>query len=188
MPKQYKIHQDRPADSDDEELLRNRKGREIIMVDQGGGGDLESDDESGESDAEDTSMQGRKFLLQKLNAKPANVVKEKSEPNRQRVLLLSSRGINQRQRHLLNDLFALMPHAKKGSSCLGVANQLIESKFDSKNNLYALNEVAELNNCNNCVFFEVRRATDLYLWVAKTPNGPSVKFHVQNSKYIPSES
>lgn len=34
---------------------------------------------------------------------------------RQRVLVLSSRGITQRQRHLMNDLAALMPHSKKGA-------------------------------------------------------------------------
>jgi ribosome biogenesis protein BRX1 len=35
--------------------------------------------------------------------------------NKQRVLLLSSRGITHRMRHLMNDLEALLPHVKKGS-------------------------------------------------------------------------
>ena len=43
-----------------------------------------------------------------------------SEPkklkNKQRVLLLSSRGITHRMRHLMNDLEALLPHVKKGLS------------------------------------------------------------------------
>jgi ribosome biogenesis protein BRX1 len=34
--------------------------------------------------------------------------------NKQRVLLLSSRGITHRMRHLMNDLEALLPHVKKG--------------------------------------------------------------------------
>jgi cephalosporin hydroxylase len=34
--------------------------------------------------------------------------------NKQRVLLLSSRGVTHRMRHLLNDLEALLPHVKKG--------------------------------------------------------------------------
>jgi len=34
--------------------------------------------------------------------------------NKQRVLLLSSRGINHRMRHLMNDLAVLLPHIKKG--------------------------------------------------------------------------
>ncbi|CAG8619173.1 13361_t:CDS:2 [Funneliformis caledonium] len=93
---------------------------------------------------------------------------KKSVKNKQRVLVLSSRGINYRQRHLLNDLEALFPHFKK------------DSKLDTKFNLRILNELAELNNCNNCVFFEVRKHQDLYMWTSKTPNGPSIKFHVQN--------
>lgn len=34
--------------------------------------------------------------------------------NKQRVLLLSSRGITHRMRHLMNDLEVLLPHVKKG--------------------------------------------------------------------------
>ncbi len=34
--------------------------------------------------------------------------------NKQRVLLLSSRGITYRMRHLMNDLEVLLPHVKKG--------------------------------------------------------------------------
>lgn len=36
--------------------------------------------------------------------------------NKQRVLLLSSRGITHRMRHFMNDLEALLPHVKKGQS------------------------------------------------------------------------
>lgn len=35
--------------------------------------------------------------------------------NKQRVLLLSSRGITHRMRHLMSDLEALLPHVKKGA-------------------------------------------------------------------------
>lgn len=38
----------------------------------------------------------------------------KKKKNKQRVLLLSSRGITHRMRHLMNDLEALLPHVKKG--------------------------------------------------------------------------
>lgn len=88
--------------------------------------------------------------------------------NRQRVLLISSRGITYRHRHLLNDLYALMPHARK------------EPKLDTKKTLYELNEVAELYNCNNIMFFEARKHQDLYMWLSKPPNGPTIKFHVMN--------
>ncbi|KAI8903327.1 Brix domain-containing protein [Gorgonomyces haynaldii] len=82
--------------------------------------------------------------------------------------MVASRGITHRYRHLMNDWNALMPHSKK------------EGKLDSKNHLEDLNELCELNNCNNCLYFEVRKHTDMYLWVSKTPSGPSAKFHVKN--------
>lgn len=88
--------------------------------------------------------------------------------NKQRVLMLPSRGVTSRMRHLINDLESLMPHAKK------------DSKLDSKSQLHLLNELAELNNCNNALYFEARKRQDLYLWASKTPNGPSAKFQVQN--------
>ncbi|KAL2017285.1 hypothetical protein VTK56DRAFT_2354 [Thermocarpiscus australiensis] len=88
--------------------------------------------------------------------------------NKQRVLVLSSRGVTYRHRHLLNDLAAMMPHGRK------------DAKFDSKSKLYQLNELAELYNCNNVLFFEARKGKDLYMWFSKVPNGPTVKFYAQN--------
>ncbi|KAI5823990.1 Brix-domain-containing protein [Schizophyllum commune Tattone D] len=88
--------------------------------------------------------------------------------NKQRVLMLSSRGVTHRMRHLMNDLETLLPHVKK------------DSKLDSKQQLQLLPELADLNNCNNTLYFEARRHEDLYMWAAKTPNGPSIKMHVQN--------
>jgi ribosome biogenesis protein BRX1 len=41
-----------------------------------------------------------------------------TKKNKQRVLLLSSRGITHRMRHLMSDLEALLPHVKKGAKCL----------------------------------------------------------------------
>ncbi|KAL2755759.1 hypothetical protein ACRALDRAFT_1022271, partial [Sodiomyces alcalophilus JCM 7366] len=94
---------------------------------------------------------------------------EKTRPeNRQRVLILSSRGVTYRQRHFLDDLGTLLPHGRK------------ESKFDSKKKLYVLNELAELYNCNNVLFLEARKREDLYLHLSKVPNGPTIKFHIQN--------
>ncbi|KAK0451119.1 ribosome biogenesis protein BRX1 [Armillaria borealis] len=85
----------------------------------------------------------------------------KPKKNKQRVLLLSSRGITHRMRHLMTDIEALLPHVKKSQ-------------------LHLLPELADLNNCNNTLYFEARRHEDLYLWATKTPNGPSIKMHVQN--------
>ena len=55
-----------------------------------------------------------------------------------------------------------------------------DSKLDSKNHLHLLPELADLHSCNNTLYFETRRHEDLYLWATKTPNGPSIKLHVQN--------
>ncbi len=35
--------------------------------------------------------------------------------NRQRVLVLPSRGVTSQMRHLINDIEALLPHSKKGA-------------------------------------------------------------------------
>ncbi|KAL8965183.1 MAG: hypothetical protein Q9197_006634 [Variospora fuerteventurae] len=88
--------------------------------------------------------------------------------NKQRVLILSSRGITHRHRHLLNDLYALLPHSRK------------DAKLDTKTKLYQLNELADLYNCNNVLFFEARKGKDLYIWMSKAPNGPTIKYHLQN--------
>lgn len=93
---------------------------------------------------------------------------EKAHMNRQRALLISSRGVNYRHRHLIQDLYALLPHSRK------------EPKLDTKKDLQQLNEIAELYNCNNILFFEARKHQDLYLWMSKPPNGPTVKFFIQN--------
>ena len=66
------------------------------------------------------------------------------------------------------DLVALLPHCKK------------DVKLDTKDEREVINEVAELHGCSSALFFECRKHQDLYLWLAKTPGGPSVKFHVTN--------
>jgi len=53
-------------------------------------------------------------------------------------------------------------------------------KLDNKDQLNIVNEICELKSCNNCLFFEMRRKKDCFLWASKTPNGPSAKFHVTN--------
>ncbi|OMH86088.1 Ribosome biogenesis protein BRX1 [Zancudomyces culisetae] len=91
-----------------------------------------------------------------------------SNTTHQKVLILSSRGITQRYRHLLSDLSALLPHSKK------------DSKLDTKKRLGVINEIADLYNCSNVIFFEARKHEELYMWVSRAPTGPSIKFHVQN--------
>ena len=70
----------------------------------------------------------------------------------------------------------MLPHGRK------------DVKFDSKSKLYQLNELAELYNCNNVLFFEARKGKDLYMWLSKVPNGPTIKFHAQNRELGPSRT
>ncbi|XP_005241249.4 ribosome biogenesis protein BRX1 homolog [Falco biarmicus] len=88
--------------------------------------------------------------------------------NKKRVLIFSSRGINFRTRHLMQDLRTLMPHSKA------------DTKMDRKDQLFVINEVCEMKNCNKCIFFEAKKKQDLYMWLSNTPQGPSAKFLVQN--------
>ncbi|KAJ1959603.1 Ribosome biogenesis protein brx1 [Dipsacomyces acuminosporus] len=94
--------------------------------------------------------------------------KERSANIKHRILMVASRGVTFRHRHLMNDLEALLPHSKK------------ESKIESKQDMDLLNELAEIHNCNNVFYFETKKHQDLYLWISRAPSGPSVKFHVQN--------
>ena len=72
----------------------------------------------------------------------------------------------------MNDLHSLLPHTYK------------DTKLDTKSsNNYnpALNGLADLHSCNYVFFLEARkRGQDLYLWLARAPNGPTVKFSVTN--------
>lgn len=62
--------------------------------------------------------------------------------------------------------------------CYHIASSNLQ--LDAKDYLSAINEIAEMKSCTTCLFFEVRKRKDLYLWMSKTPLGPSVKFYVLN--------
>lgn len=68
---------------------------------------------------------------------------------------------------------SLLPHTHK------------ETKLDTKKkqagyNLL-LNSLADLHSCNVIFFLEARkRGQDLYLWLSRPPNGPTIRFHVNN--------
>ncbi|KAJ3442977.1 ribosome biogenesis protein brx1 [Anaeramoeba flamelloides] len=106
---------------------------------------------------------------EKLSKREERSLKQrKMKRTKQKVLFLPSRGITTRQRHLMKDLISLIPHYKK------------DSKLKAKNKLKMINEICQINSCNNCLFFESRKNNELYLWAAKVPRGPSIRFHVLN--------
>jgi ribosome biogenesis protein BRX1 len=65
----------------------------------------------------------------------------------------------------------MMPHAKT------------DSKMQKKESLFAVNEIAEMKNCEKCLLFEGRKKKDIYLWAANIARGPSVKFEVTRFRY-----
>lgn len=63
------------------------------------------------------------------------------KPRKDKVLLISSRGVTQRMRHLMNDLEALLPHTKKGESFVyeykeGVADAWDQIRSSTRSHLY----------------------------------------------------
>jgi len=96
------------------------------------------------------------------------VERQKKWTNKQRTLIFSSRGISFRARHLMKDLKTLLPHSKA------------EPKMDRKDQLFIINEICEMKNCNKCLYFEGKKKKDLYVWVSNVPKGPSAKFLVDN--------
>jgi len=88
--------------------------------------------------------------------------------NKSRVMVLAARGISFRGRHLMDDIFRMMPHAKT------------DSKMQKKETLFAVNEIAEMKNCSRCLLVEGRRKRDVFLWASQVGRGPSAKFEVEN--------
>ncbi|CAF1285572.1 unnamed protein product, partial [Didymodactylos carnosus] len=88
--------------------------------------------------------------------------------NKQKVLIFSTRGVSYLARHVMKNLRALMPHTKS------------EPKIEIRKSFSILNEVVELRNCNKVLFFDMKKKKDLYLWMGNVPDGPTVKFLVEN--------
>lgn len=66
----------------------------------------------------------------------------------------------------------MIPHHKK------------ENKLDSKGDLHAVNEVCELRNCESVIFLEARKHKDVYMWLSTPPEGPSMRFLIENGMDI----
>ncbi|KAF3479824.1 ribosome biogenesis protein BRX1 [Arthroderma uncinatum] len=125
--------------------------------------DLEDEEEDGED--EDGAVKTTPKKSPQSQKNPSFMPKT-------RVLVLTSRGVSYRHRHLVTDLTALLPHTYK------------ESKLDTKKSQgynFLLNSLADLHSCNVVFFLEARKqGQDLYLWLSRPPNGPTIKFSVTN--------
>ncbi|PFH33788.1 brix domain-containing protein [Besnoitia besnoiti] len=130
----------------------------------------EEGEEDGEADAEASKGEDPAAAAEAdpyLLAEAHYLRKEKRWVNRQRVLVLGSRGVTFLQRHLMEDFKKLLPHHKA------------ESKWERKQTMKDISELAQLRSCNNVLYFESRKR-DLLLHVSKIPHGPTVIFRVLN--------
>lgn len=61
-----------------------------------------------------------------------------------------------------------------------IPNTKKESKLNRKDAKDVIDEMCFEKSCNNCMFFEQRKQKDLFMWLSKSPAGPSAKFLVTN--------
>jgi len=94
----------------------------------------------------------------------------KTTHKKKKILVICSRGVTSGFVELMEDLLKLLPHARK------------DPKFDKREALSTITEIADLAGCKLALYFEARKMKDLYLWAAATDGGPSVKFLVEKIK------
>ena len=96
------------------------------------------------------------------------IVEHTGVNRRERTLVLTSRGTTSRYRHLMLDATTLLPNAKRGED--GHEERTVGG-----------DRGGGTARCTNALFFECRKRQDCYVWMAKTPSGPSIKFHAENA-------
>lgn len=85
-----------------------------------------------------------------------------------KVMMITCKGTTGMFSKMKTDLERLIPHNKK------------ESKFTTALPVSALMEVIRLRTCDHALYWEMRQRTELILWAASYPEGPTVKFQVAN--------
>lgn len=116
----------------------------------------EEEEEQASGSEEETLEQPQK--KPKEEQQEPEIKKDPWYVNKQRTLVFSTRGVTNRARHFLKDLRDLLPHSKK------------DAKLDSKGKkLSAVNEVCEMKDCNNCIFFGgPKKKRFIYVGVSNT--------------------
>lgn len=142
---------------------RNEGNRE--MNDNNSGSENIKEVERAEAEEEEAERDRKKAVV------VGGVVFDGRYRKKERCLVVSSRGVTARYRHLLEDLRKLMPHHKK------------DYKLDPTKSGGAsecLTEICEVMSCNSYLYMECRKRMDAYLWVGLAPHGPSARFYVWN--------
>jgi len=98
-------------------------------------------------------------------------VLRRSTHTRKKVMVICSRGVTTSFIDLMEDVLKLLPHSRK------------DPKFDKREPLASINEIADLAGCRFAIYFEARKMQDLFMWAADAEgDGPSAKFLVQQIK------
>ena len=170
-------------EAEDEKLVEEEN--ESVSTEEGSFGDDDNENKVGddydeEEEDDDDEVDGKR--LQSKSIEPA-FKSDGRYHNKQRCLIICSRGVTSRFRHLLEDLRTLIPHHKKDS-------KLDASKNETGGIGAAVNEIAEMRGCNSVLFLECRKRQDAYLWIGHTGfggnsggnvgGGPSAKFLIEN--------
>ena len=147
------------ADSNDDSNIPEEENKEDSVDSP-----IDNEDQDGEEGAAENKVDTTDDLRAFKDPEPAS----KEWKNRQRTLVVCSRGIAGRMRHLVQDLTDMIPNTKK------------ESKLNRKDAKDVIDEMCFEKSCNNCMFFEQRKQKDLFMWLSKSPVGPSAKFLITN--------
>ena len=83
-------------------------------------------------------------------------------------LVIATRGIKARHRHLQRDILKLLPHGRLGA------------KMGAEDELKGILGLCEDAACENALLLDARDPHRLYMWVAGCPDGPSAMFRVSN--------
>ena len=97
----------------------------------------------------------------------------KSWINKQRVLISISKGIKKNEKQVAKNWMHLLCHSKS------------DVKIEKHEVVEQLRDNCGSKSCENLLYFEQKK-DQLYVWLGKYPEGPTVKFHA--SDYVSAES
>jgi ribosome biogenesis protein BRX1 len=83
-------------------------------------------------------------------------------------MIFSSRGVTNTHTNLIRDIQSLVANTKR------------ESRIQNKDVKEVIDDICFERSCNNFMYFESHKHQDLFLWIAKSPAGPSMKFEVKD--------
>lgn len=167
------VSEDDDSDTDDRtenpRPLKKQKKEGAVKEEEGEDGSGEDGAESQENEDEEEAEIDPEEELRAFKDADAS---SKEWTNRQRVLMVTQRSLQGQFTKIIDDLCLLIPHHKQESKIerKGVKDQIDQLCFD--------------RSCNNFIYFEQRyhKASDLYMWLSKSPNGPAFKFLVEHIK------